>query len=268
MRLFAWIFVLIVALADIVSGAVTPNKLTFDFNNIPIRGAASQISRQAHVWIVVDPKVQCSITANLNSADLGQVMDAITKPGNFSWKKLTFALQQNSSASPEELKSGILALASMPLVGLAIQDPATKTCGVFANGLPTMPNLSQIKLPDGYKWATIYVILSPPAALPVRKDEVRSLSEAQQDVLTRLTNASPDERVQILQSEWISRLNLPPNTRRALFRDEITALLGLDPQYRNQLTNDYRIALRGITDPFRSAPPRRNKKPVIQRKAN
>lgn len=264
MKSIAWAAFLFFIIASAASCAGSDVKLTVQFQAVPITGAASQIARLSHAWILVDPKAKCSVTANLNDASLNQALDAITKPGSLSWKKLTLARKANDEVSIDELKSGILALASMPLVGLSVEDPNSKTSDIFAKGLPLKSKISQIKLPDNYIWTTIYVILGPTTAaatIPTtRKDEIRSLCQTQSEWLSKVSSLSPAERQQVMQNEWIARLNLPAEVRRAMFTDQTIALLALDQQYRSQISKDYKIATRGLNDPLRSNKPAKRKK--------
>jgi hypothetical protein len=265
MKSIAWAAILLSIIASAAAGAVSNTKITVQFQAVPIAGAASQIARLSHAWILVDPKAQCSITASLNDAGLSQALDAITKPGNLSWKKLTLARQANDEVSIEELKSGILALASMPLVGLSVENSDSKTSDIFARGVSVKSNTSQIKLPENYTWTTIYVILGSTAISATtptaRKDEIRSLSEIHSEWLMHVSSLSPTERQQVMQNEWIAKLRLPTEVRRSMFTDQTIALLGLDPQFRNQISQDYTYATRGLNDPLHP------NKPVKKRKS-
>jgi len=232
----------------VVSSALAadaPKKVTLDVKSMAIKDVVTEISKQAGVAVVLDPKAQGSLTATLSDADLSQVLDVLTKSNNLTWKKLQFAKPQDSKVSLDQLKSGILALASMPLVGLAVEDPTGKSSAVVAKDIPGAPDTSKLSLPDGYSWTTVYVVLAPEPA-PADKDKVAALSKAEADRIAQLANMTPEERKQFYTNQWMAQLGLAPEARQALMRDQMQALFGLDPQYRNQFMQDMRATFQGM----------------------
>ncbi len=123
------------------------------------------------------------MTASLNGADVSQVLDVITKANGLTWKKLEFARKEDAKVSLDQLKSGILALASMQLVGLSVQDTAAKTTSVFTKDVPTSAEAAKPALPEGYSWTTVYVVLAPEVAPAATTDanKVAALSKTQAD---------------------------------------------------------------------------------------
>ncbi len=230
-----------------VAVADTPNKVTLDAKAMTLKDAADTVSKQAGVSIVLDPKATGTVTANLSNADLSQVLDVMTKGNKLSWKKLQFARSQDSKVSLEQIKSGILALANMPLVGLAVNDPTTKTGTVFAKNMPTEADASSIGLPEGYSWSTVYVVLAPePVAAPsTTGNKLADLTKSNSQQLVDVANLSPEERKQYYASQWQQTMNLAPEARQAMLRDQMEAMRNLPQQQRDMLRQDFRSAFGG-----------------------
>jgi len=248
MKAFLCAIILCFLLTGVVMAADAPNKISLDAKALAIKDATAQVSKLAGVSIVLDPKATGSVTASMNNAGLDQVLDVITKSNNLTWKKLQFARKEDSKVSLDQLKSGILALASMQLVGLSVEDPATKTGAVFAKDLPAAADTSKLGLPEGYSWSTVYVILAPEpvAEKPAEKDKVAELSKAQADALYQVANMTTEERAQYYQNQWMAQIKLAPEARQAMFRDQMQAMTNLDPQYRDQLMQDMRTVFGGM----------------------
>lgn len=242
--------ILCLVLAGAVMAADAAAKITLDAKAMPIKDAADLVAKQAGASIILDPKAKGAVTASLNDAELGQVLDALTKSNNLTWKKLQFARKQDTTINLDELKTGILALASMQLVGLSVEDPATKKSAVFAKDIPAAPDASKIGLPEGYSWSTVYVILAPEpvtaATEPTKEDKVAELSKRQADTLFQVANMTTEERSQYYQNQWMAQVNLIPEARQAMLRDQMQAMRNLPPQYRDQLMNDFHEVFRGM----------------------
>ena len=122
--------------------AETAPKVVLDARDKPIADVVKEISAQTGAAIVLDPTATGSVTASLTNAELSQALDVITKANNLSWKKAQFARPTDSKVQLEQLKMAVLALAQVPLVGLSVEDPASKTSTVFAKDLPAAPDTS------------------------------------------------------------------------------------------------------------------------------
>ncbi len=234
-------FVVVITLvAGLAVSAAEPGKVSLNLRDSTLKQATDEISRQAGVSIVVDPKAQGTVTASLDEVELAQALDVVTGTNSLTWKKLQFARQEDSKVTLDQLKSAIVALATVPLVGLSVEDPASKTSAVFAKDLSASPDVSGIGLPEGYKWATVYVVLSTgdtakPSTASGTADVSEVASTATQTMLD-VASMTPAER----------QLNLTPEARRAMLRDQMMAMYELDPQYREVLHEDRHQVFREI----------------------
>lgn len=244
MKALVCALILCFVLAGAVAAADAPGKVTLDAKAMTIKDAADQVAKQAGVTVVLDPAAKGTVTANMNEADLSQVLDVIAKPNKMTWKKLEFARKEDSKISLEELKSGILALASMQLVGLSVEDPATKTSTVFAKDVPAAPQLAKPALPEGYSWSTVYVMLAPEAvvAKSADKDKLAELTKNGTQQIMDVASLSTEERKQYYQTQWLQQMKMTPEARQNMLRDQMQAMRDLDPQYRDQLRQDFRSA--------------------------
>jgi len=235
-------------LATSAALAADAPKINLSANALTLKDATDEVAKQAGISIVLDPKAKGTVTASLNGAELGQVLDVITKSNSLTWKKLQFARKEDSKVTLDQLKSGILALASMPIMGLAVEDPATKTSAVFAKDIPSTPDTSKVGLPEGYMWTTVYVVLAPeaPAATASKPtDKVRNLAQSQAQAVTDLAGMNSNDRRQIYTDQWTAAMRLTPEARQAMLHDQMSAISSLDPQSRGQLLRDMSTAMRG-----------------------
>lgn len=227
-----------------IAVAQAPAKVTLDAKAMAIKDATDEIARQSGTAIVLDPKAKGTVTASLNGAEMSQALDVVTKANNLTWKKLEFARKTDSKVTLDQLKSGILALASMELVGLSVEDPATKTGAVFAKDIPSAPDTPKLPLPEGYTWTTVYVVLAPePAADPAAaagKDKVASLATNGVKQMSDVANLNPEERKQYFANVMSAQMKMAPESRQGMLRDQMSAVMGMDQQSRDQFRQDMR----------------------------
>lgn len=238
----ALVLVFCFALAG-VAATDAPGKVTLKADAMAIKDAADEIAKQAGVPIVVDPSAKGTITTSLTDADLAQALDVVTKPNNLTWKKLEFARKADSKVTLDQLKSSIVALASMELVGLAVEDPTTKTSVVFAKDIPAKTDVPKPALPEGYAWTTVYVVLAPePKAdeAATSKDKVASLAQTAAKQMAAVAALSPEERKQFFADYMAAQMKLAPEARQAILRDQIQAVMSMDQQARDQFRADMR----------------------------
>lgn len=249
------VVVFAIILCYVVAGAVAaadPPKVSLDVKAMSLKDVTDQVAKQASIPIVLDPNAKGTVTITANDIEVGHALDVITKSNSLTWKKLQFAKSQDSKVSLDQLKSGILALAAMPLTGLAVEDPATKTSAVFAKNIPSTPDTSQVGLPAGYAWSTVYVILAPEALAPAKtastasENKVQSVSQAQTQSYADLAGMSSQERQQVFQNQWVAAMRLTPQARHDILRDQIRGMAGLDQQSRTQLMQDLQHAFRSL----------------------
>ncbi len=227
-------------------------RINLDARDVTLQDAIKDIAEQSGASIVVDPKAQGKVSANLNSVDLSQALDVVTQVNNLTWKKLQFARPDDPKVTLDQLKSAILALASMPVMALAVHDPATNTSAMFARNMPASPDLSAVKLPEGYKWVTVHVVLAPEE--PVKQSSAATesgdqVAEAAEDATRRIMEMAAltsEQRRQVYASEWMVQMSMTPEARRGLLRDRMSAMFDLDPTYREQLHDDMRQVFRDI----------------------
>jgi hypothetical protein len=225
--------------------AAEPTKVNLQAQNMPIKDVIEKLSQQAGVSIVLDPKATGNVSASLGGVELNEALDAITKLNKLTWKKLGFAKSERDTVKLDQLRSAIVALASMPLVGLSVDDPSTKQSTVFAKDLPASPDVSTIKLPEGYSWVTVYVILAPEAAATktasaVTGDPVASQTQIGNQRMAELAKMTPEERKQVFANEWAYQMSLGPDQSRTMLKDRFQAVSSLDPQFQSQFRQDMR----------------------------
>ena len=237
-----------IVLCFVLTGVVVadaPNKVTLDAKAMTIKDATDEAARQSGASIVLDPKAKGTVTANLAEADLGQVLDVIAKSSGLTWKKLDFARKEDSKVTLDQLKSGILALASMQLVGLSVEDPATKTNTVFAKDVPAAPEAVKPTLPEGYAWNTVYVLLAPEVVAAPSTDKLSALTKTGTQQLVDVANLTTEERKQYFQSYWMQQMKMTPEARQGMLRDQMQAMRDLDPASRDKLRQDMHAAFGG-----------------------
>jgi len=220
-----------------------PGKVTLKADAMAVKDAADEIAKQAGVPIVVDPNAKGTITTSLTDADLAQALDVVTKPNNLTWKKLEFARKTDAKVTLDQLKSSIVALASMELVGLAVEDPATKTGAIFAKDIPAGTDLPKPALPEGYAWTTVYVVLAPEPKTDesaASKDKVSALAQTAAKQMAAIAALSPEERKQFFADYMAAQMKLAPEARQAMLRDQIQAVMSMDQQARDQFRADMR----------------------------
>ncbi|MGQ9456066.1 MAG: secretin and TonB N-terminal domain-containing protein [Armatimonadota bacterium] len=227
--------------AAVATGSEQP-KISIEAKDMPIKDLASELSKQTGTTIVVDPKVQGSVTLNLKDATLDQALDAVAKLKNVVWKKLQFAKPSDEPVKLDQIKSAMIILASLPLVAFSAEDPVTKTVALAAKDLPAAPETSSVKLPEGYSWVTVYVILgSEPsreqAATSTGTGPIKFSNDIKERTL-QLAKMTPDERRQILAAEIAAEMSLAPEIRRAILADRMKAMFGMDPKLRDQYRED------------------------------
>jgi hypothetical protein len=243
--------VLVVAIG--AAWAADAGKVTLDAKNMAIKDAVADLAKQAQVSIVLDPKATGNINVSLTNVDLSQALDVMSKMNKLTWKKLRFAKSQDDAVKLEQIKAAILALATMPMIGVQLEDPATKQSTLFAKNLPSAPDTANVKLPEGYEWTTIYVVLAAEpektAAAPADKDKVTALAKAETDLMTQMATLTPEQRQQVYATEFMAQMNLTPEARQALIKDRFAAMNALDPQTRDQLHQDMRTVFHDMRPP-------------------
>ena len=212
-------------------------KVTIDAQDTPIKDVVSQISQQTGASIVLDPKATGSVTISLKDADLNQALDTIAKLSKLTWKKLQFAKPTDETVKLDEIKSAMLTLASLSMVGLSVEDPSAKTSTVFAKGLPSTPDTSGLKLPEGYSWATVYAILPAESSSDKPKGRSDAAVTAKQ-VLTDLAKMTPEDRKQYFAAEMAMEMSMAPEVRRDLLKSRMQAQFSMDQQSRDQYRED------------------------------
>ena len=247
------IIVCVLVVAAGVAWAEGPGKVSLDVKDMAIKDAMADLAKQAQVSIVLDPKAQGNVSVSLTNVDLSQALDVVSKMNKLTWKKLRFAKSQQDTVKLEQIQAAILALATMPMIGVKVEDPATKQCTLFAKNLPSAPEASAVKLPDGYEWTTIYVVLSAEpektAATSENKDKVTALAQAESQWMLEMASLTPEERQRVYLSEYMAQMSLTPEARQALIRDRAQAMHSLDQQTRDQLRQDMHAAFRDMRPP-------------------
>jgi hypothetical protein len=214
-------------------------KVTIDARDLAIKDLVSQLAQQTGASIVLDPKAHGSVTISLKDSDLNQALDTVANLGKLTWKKLQFAKPTEENVKLDEIKSAMLTLASLSMVGLSVEDPKAKTSTVFAKGLASTPDTSGLKLPEGYSWATVYVILPTESASDkTATDKASSGAGTAKQVLMELAKMTPEERKQYYAAEMSAEMSMAPEVRRSLFKGRLQAQFSMDRQSRDQYRQD------------------------------
>lgn len=224
-------------------------KVNVDAHNTPLGEVMADLAQQSKTAIVLDPKADGTVNINLTNVDLSQALSVITKMNNLTWRKVSYALPEGDNAALEQVKAAILTMAAISVTGLVVEDPTTNQCAVMAKNLPSYPETSAVKLPEGYVWQTFYVVTPPLVAASAGSGQTQSalqkMSTDEAARLQQLTAMTPEERKQYYANEMIAQMTLTPEARQALIRDRMEAMRDLDPQYRDQLRQDMRAAFGG-----------------------
>ncbi|MCE5324606.1 hypothetical protein LLG46_15015 [bacterium] len=232
-----------------VSGAYAAGKVSLNVSDMPIKDVAFQIEQQAGISIVVDPKAQASISVSISDVDVNQALDVITKLDKLAWKKLQFAKPADTTIKLEQLKSAILSLSALPMVGLSVEDPASKTTSICAKDLTKSPDTSGLQLPEGYTWTTVYVILNPEAdaaqAAKVESD-VDRISKAEMKNTVDMANMTPEQRQQVYASEMSAYMTLSPEDRQSLLADRMRAMFNMSSQDSEQFRQDMHSVMQSL----------------------
>jgi ribosomal protein L25 (general stress protein Ctc) len=238
MKTIAAILVL-VAVWGCAAYAADQPKVTIEARDTPIKDFVSQLSQQSGASIVLDPKAQGTVSISLKDAELSQALDTVAKLNKLAWKKLQFAKPTDETVKLDQIKSAMLTLASMQMVGLSVEDPASKTSTVFAKDLSTKPDTAAIKLPEGYSWATVYVLLAPEPkdTKPTGDSRIAGLSTDIKQRTLEIAGMTPEQRQQVFAGEMAAQMSLAPEVRRAMLADQMRARFS-DPQYRDQYRED------------------------------
>lgn len=236
------------------------DSIKISANDKLLSEVAKDIAQQANISIVVDPKADSKITTSVSNIDLAKALDLICKSADASWKKVQLAKSATDKVTLDQLKSSIVALASMPVAAISVQDNEGKSSSVFAKSVPVKDDVSGIKLADGYKWQTFYVIIAKTDASSDIEDETASSDSDTEKIdpeeakklagegynkARDLANMSSDERRAAYKNEMMGYMGLTTQARRALMADEINAAKDMDPRFRNQYFKDLRSVLRG-----------------------
>ncbi|MCX8052400.1 MAG: hypothetical protein N3B12_01215 [Armatimonadetes bacterium] len=247
MRTFAAIIIL-TCIGECATFASDPPKLNIEARNTSIKDVVDELSRQSGVAIVVDPKVQATVSLSLKNSELTQALDALAKLNKLIWKKLQIAKPADETVKLDDIKSAIATLASIPVIGLVVENPEAKATSIFAQNLPSSPDTSNIKLPDNYGWTTVYVILaSEPKDTKTVANTTALIGDPKERTL-QIASLNPEARRQTFAAEIAAQMSLAPEVRRQILADRLLAIFGLDAEYRNQYREDMREAFRLARD--------------------
>lgn len=248
------IIVLTLVIACAASAAEQP-KLTLAAQGMSAKEFAAEVSKQSGQQVVVDPGLKGTVTLSATNIDVEQALDVACKLNGWTWRKLQFARTSDGNVRLDHLKSAILALASVQMEGLAVRDSSSGATTVFVRTPSAEPDLSLAKLPEGYVWTSVYVMLAPQIAEPVAS-KPRSIDQPQvtaqkqaglpdaasQDFID-LARMQPSARRQAYTSQFAAQSNLQPDVRKSMIRDQRAAIRALDPRTRKRVLNDLRSVL-------------------------
>lgn len=233
----------IVALLLLASGlnADTSKKVTINAKNLPIGDTLKQLNVQTGCDFIVDPKAKTNVTLSLTDVDLPQALDAITNTNNLIWKKISFANSDDDKPKLEQMESTIIAMSSMPMVAICVEDPATKKTVMYAKDMPSTPDKSVVPLPQNYTWKTVYVIFAKDSLVKKeedKKDAVTAMCEAQGKLTAEMAKMTSEQRQQVYADEIESMCNYSPEVRQQMMKDRMDAFHNLDQSTKDQLRQD------------------------------
>lgn len=251
MKVIFIVIALSVALCGVVfaEDAAKPTKVSINANDQLLSEVAKTVGESANVSIVVDTMVDARITASASDLELTKALNILSESVSAAWKKVQFAKSSADKVTLDQIKSTIVALAGLPLMAVSIQDSEGKVSSVFAKSVPAKDDTSAIKLPDGYKWATVYVIYAAPKTgekTASDKADVKDLNKQAMEKASQLSNLSPEERQGYFKNEMAGMMNLAPEVRQSIFKDQMSAMFNSDQTMRDQYMNDFREAMHSL----------------------
>ncbi|MEN6357186.1 MAG: hypothetical protein ABFD83_08900 [Armatimonadota bacterium] len=238
-----------IIMLSLVSAAYAAGQVSLNVSDMPIKDVASQIEQQSGVSIALDPKAQGNISVSISDVDVSQALNIITKLNKLTWKKLQFAKPADSTIKLDQLKSAMLALSALPVVGLSVEDPASKTTAVYAKDLAKSPDTSSLLLPEGYTWATVYVILNPEADAAQEakaESDVDRISKAEAKNAIDMANMTPEQRQQIFTNEMSAYMTLTPENRQSILADRMRAMFNMSSQDSQQFRQDMHSVMQSL----------------------
>lgn len=239
----------LVIVLSLASGAYAAGQVSLNVSDMPIKDVATQIEQQSGVYIALDPKAQGSISVSISEVDVSQALDVITKLNKLTWKKLQFAKPADTTIKLDQLKSAMLALSKLPMVGLSVEDPASKTTAVYAKDLPQSPDTSSLQLPEGYTWTTVYVVLNSEADAAQEakaESDVDRIGKAEAKNAVDMANMTPEQRQQIFASEMSAYMTLSSEDRQSLLADRMRAMFNMNSQDSEQFMQDMHSVMQGL----------------------
>ena len=238
-----------IVLVLICASFACAGQVTLNASDMPLKDAIAQIEKQAGVTIALDPKIDTTVTINLSGAEVSQALDVITKLNKITWKKLQFAKQNDATIKLDQLKSAMLAMSTLPMVGLSVEDHENKTTTVYAKDCPNSPDSSTLPLPEGYTWTTVYVVLSPePEAVEKKDDPVMDIAKSLSQAIIDMSKLTPEQRQQIYSSQMNAMMDMDSQTRQSLMADQMRAVFSMDSQTGDQYMQDFRSVMRSLRD--------------------
>lgn len=235
----------------ICASLASAGQVTLEASDMPIKDAIAQIEKQAGVTIALDPKIDTTVTININGAEVSQALDVITKLNKLYWKKLQFARQKDNPIKLDQLKSAMLAISTLPMVGLEVEDPSSKTTALYAKNCPSSPDTASLPLPDGYSWSTVYVVLKPEpevTATDKQKDPVVDIAKSLSQNFEDMAKLTPEQRQQIFTSQFGALMNMDEQSRQSLLADQMRAIFNMDSQSSGQYMHDMHTVMRSLHD--------------------
>ena len=233
----------------ICSSFACAGQVTLEASDMPIKDVMAQIEKQAEITIALDPKIDATVTITLSGAEVSQALDVITKLNKLPWKKLKFARQKDTPIKLDQLKSAMLSMTSLTMIGLSVEDPSSKTTTVYAKDCPSEPDTAKLPLPEGYTWSTVYVILSPePTVAEKKKDPVAEISKSLAQNIADMAKLTPEQRQQIYASQMDALMTMDSETRQSMMADQMRAVFSMDSQYGSQYMQDFHSVMRSLRD--------------------
>lgn len=251
MKAIIFVIALSVALCSVAfsEDAAKPGKIAIKANDQLLSEVAKTVGEGANISIVVDPKVDAKITTSASDLDLTKAMNMLSESVSGTWKKVQFAKSSTDKVSLDQIKSTIIALAGLPLMAASVQDSEGKVSSVFAKSVPAKDDTSAIKLPDGYKWATVYVIYAQPKdsdKTASDKPDTKDLNKQAMEKANQLSGLTPEERQGYFKNEMAGIMSLAPEVRQSILKDQMSAVFNSDQTMRDQYMNDFREAMRSL----------------------
>lgn len=252
-RIIATVGLLIVSASATI--AADAPKVSLQAQQMPIKDAMAQISKQAGVQVICETGVKGEITGSFSDMDLEKLLDMVTAGGKIAWRKVYLPTTDDKKPTIEQIKSRVDSLRAIGDLPIAVYDPATKKETLYVS-----QEIDSVKItPESIGLKPVYLVSDVPVEQPVVKPAAGTATGNLADVKVDpkiekqfrdramerigMLNALPaDQRAKLVQDEMIDMMKMDPSTLASLVKAQRDARNQMPQQLRDQ----YRQTMRAV----------------------